>query len=70
MNEYELTNLIKVERARNDVTQEELAEALGISRTTVNEVETGKRKPTVITALRIAKYFGVNMEYLFIIKND
>ena len=69
MEKYELQNFIKVERAKRDMTQAELAMKVGVSRKTINTIETGKFVPSTITALRIAQAFGIPMEELFKLKS-
>ena len=64
-----MKNMIKVERARHDLTQAQLAEKLGISRQTVQAIETGKFNPSVTLALKMARFFKVTVEYLFIIED-
>jgi len=61
----ELKNKIKVFRAEKNITQEELGTACKLSRQTVNSIENGKFVPSVITALKIAAYFKVNVEDIF-----
>ena len=59
MENKELLNKIKVYRAMKNISQEELAVAIGVTRKTINTVETGKFIPSTVLALRIARYFGV-----------
>ncbi len=65
MTEYGLQNTIKVERARHNMTQAELALKVGVSRKTINTIETGRFVPTVITAFRIASAFELTIEDIF-----
>ncbi len=58
-------NCLKVWRAKNDLTQQQLADAVHLSRQTVNSIEKGRFVPSILTALTIAKYFGSNVEELF-----
>ena len=60
-----LENKIKILRAEREITQEDLGLACGLSRQSINAIETGKYVPTVITALKIAKYFDRNIEEIF-----
>jgi len=60
-----MKNLIKVERARHDLTQAQLAEKLGVSRQTIHAIEKNKFNPSVILAIKMAKFFKVTVEYLF-----
>jgi len=65
-----MKNLIKVERAKKDITQAELADELKVSRQTINSVELGKFVPSTILALKIAAYFKVKFEDLFILEDE
>jgi putative transcriptional regulator len=60
-----MKNSIKVERARNNITQEELAKQIQVSRQTINAIETGKYVPSSILALKIARYFKIDVEQIF-----
>jgi putative transcriptional regulator len=60
-----MKNLIKVERAKKNWTQEDLAGKIGISRQSVNSIETGKFTPSTILALKMAKVFGTPVESIF-----
>ena len=63
--EATLTNHIKVERARRNLTQEQLAELAGVTRKTINTIETGKFVPSTILALTLARVLNVRVEDLF-----
>jgi putative transcriptional regulator len=65
-----LNNRIKVYRAINDWTQEELARQVSVTRKTINTVENGKCVPSVYLALKIARAFGVPVEELFQIDDE
>jgi putative transcriptional regulator len=60
-----MNNTIKVERAKKDWTQAELAEQIGVSRQAVNAIETGKFYPSTVLALKMAKVFGTTVESIF-----
>ena len=60
-----MKNTLKVERAKKNWTQEELAGKIGISRQSVNSIETGKFTPSTILALKMAKVFGTTVEIVF-----
>jgi putative transcriptional regulator len=60
-----MNNTIKVERAKKDWTQAELAERIGVSRQAVNAIETGKFFPSTVLALKMAKVFGTTVESIF-----
>ena len=70
MENKELLNKIKVYRARKNISQEELAVAIGVTRKTINTVETGKFIPSTVLALKIARYFGVPVEEIFVLNDD
>jgi len=60
-----LRNTIKVQRAKKDLTQEQLADLVGVTRTTINFVERGRWVPSTILALKIARVFEVPFEEVF-----
>ena len=60
-----MKNTIKVERAQKNMTQEDLAKKIGVSRQTINAMEAGKYVPSTVLALKIAKYFGKKVEDIF-----
>lgn len=57
-------------RAEHNLTQAMLAEALEVSRQTVNAIETGKFDPSLPLAFRIAKQFGLTIEEIFDPRSD
>jgi putative transcriptional regulator len=61
-----LKNRLKVLRAERDWSQGDLAERLGVSRQSVNAIETGKYDPSLPLAFRIADLFGLAIEEIFI----
>lgn len=65
----ELNNSIAVLRAGRQLSQTELAEAIGVSRKTISTVETGRFTPSVIIALKLAKFFDVPVEQIFTLNN-
>ena len=60
-----MKNRLKVLRAERDWSQGELAERLGVSRQSVNALETGKYDPSLPLAFRIARLFGRPIEQIF-----
>ena len=60
-----MQNTIRVERAKQNMTQGQLAEAIGVSRQTIHAIETGKFAPSVITALKISQYFDTTVQEIF-----
>ena len=62
----EMKNKLKVYRAMHDLTQEMLAEKLGITRQTIIAIEKGKYDPSLELAFKIASFFNVKIEDIFI----
>ena len=60
-----MKNTIRVERAIMDITQQDLAQAVGVSRQTINSIEAGKYVPSTLLSLKIARYFGKPLEQIF-----
>jgi len=60
-----LHNTLRVERARYNLTQEALAELVGVTRKTINTVENGRFIPSTVLALRLARALKVSVETLF-----
>jgi len=65
-----MKNWLKVERAKRNLTQAELAKALKVSRQTINSIELGKFIPSTVLALRLANYFNVKVEDIFFLEDD
>jgi len=61
-----MKNLLKDLRGEREWSQAELAERLGVSRQTVNAIETGKYDPSLPLAFKIAKLFGKKIEEIFL----
>lgn len=60
-----MKNRLKVFRAMHDLTQESLANKLGVTRQTVVSIETGRYDPSIGLAFRIARLFNVRVEDVF-----
>lgn len=65
-----MKNSIKVERARLDMTQQDLADALEVSRQTVNAIEKGKFNPSTILALKISNLFQKSVNEIFTLEES
>jgi putative transcriptional regulator len=65
METTELSNQIKVQRAMKNITQEELAARIGVTRKTINTIETCKFIPSTILAIKLARFFEIKVEELF-----
>ena len=63
-----MKNNIRVERAIKNITQEELAKQVLVSRQTINAMEANKYVPSTSLALKIARYFGKPVEEIFILE--
>jgi len=60
-----MKNRLKVERAILDITQEELAKRIGVSRQTINSIEKKKYVPSTVLALKLAKLFDKPVDAIF-----
>jgi putative transcriptional regulator len=60
-----LKNTIKVERAKVNMTQQDLADLISVSRQTINSIEAAKYVPSTVLALKIARVFKTAMEEIF-----
>lgn len=65
-----MKNRIKVERAEKDITQQQLAEAVGVSRQTIVAIEKKHFMPSTPLALKISRYFGKPLESIFILEDS
>ena len=63
-------NKIEAIRTQKNIRQEELAKALGVSRQTISSLENGRYNPSILLAFRIAKYFGLTIEDIFIFEEE
>ncbi|MFO7155063.1 MAG: helix-turn-helix transcriptional regulator [Pseudomonadota bacterium] len=61
-------NTLRDHRARLGLTQEELAQLVGVTRKTINTVENGRFVPSTILALKLAKALGTTVEELFLLE--
>ncbi|MBI2274366.1 MAG: transcriptional regulator [Chitinophagaceae bacterium] len=60
-----MKNKIKIQRAIHNLTQDDLAKKISVSRQTINTMEAGKYVPSTALALKMASLFGVTVEELF-----
>ena len=65
-----MKNRLKVERAILNITQEELAEKIGVSRQTINSIETNRFVPSTVLALKLSKLFGKSVNDFFELEGD
>ena len=60
-----MKNNLKVERAIKNITQEELAKQIGVTRQAINSIELNKYVPSTILALKLSQYFNKTVNALF-----
>jgi len=60
-----MKNRLKVERAIHDLTQQQLADRIGVSRQTIHAIETGKYVPSTVLALKLSELFGKCVNEIF-----
>ena len=65
-----MKNRLEEIRKSKGITQEELANALEVSRQTVGSLENGRYNPSIILAFKIARFFNVSIEEVFIYEED
>jgi putative transcriptional regulator len=65
-----MKNRLKVERAILNLTQEELAEKIGVSRQTINSIETNRFVPSTVLALKLSRLFGKSVNEFFELEED
>jgi putative transcriptional regulator len=65
-----MKNTIRIERAIKNITQGELAELIGVSRQTINTIESNRYVPSTVLALKIARVFGKPVEEVFILGDE
>lgn len=65
-----MKNNIKVQRAIHNLTQQDLADKIGVSRQTINALEAGKYVPSTVLALKLAKLFEKTVNEIFQLEED
>ncbi len=65
-----MKNKIKVHRAMHDLTQDALAQAVGVTRQTIIAIEKGKYDPSLDLAFKLCRYFNTKIEDIFIYNED
>ena len=63
-----MKNRLKIERAILDITQDELAKRIGVSRQTINSIEKNRYVPSTVLALKLSKVFGKGVNEFFILE--
>ena len=65
-----MKNKIENIRKEKGILQDEIAKALGVSRQTISSLENGRYNPSIMLAYKIAKYFGMTIEDVFIFEEE
>lgn len=65
-----LENKLEILRKQKGIKQEELAEALEVSRQTIGSLENGRYNPSIILAFKLARYFNTTIEEIFIYEEE
>lgn len=65
-----MENRLEELRKQRGIKQEELADILEVSRQTIGSLENGRYNPSILLAFKIAKYFGMSIEEIFIYKEE
>ena len=65
-----MKNTLKVERAKHNITQADLAEKVRVSRQTINSIEIGKYVPSTLLALKIAAVFKTGVNDIFTLEDQ
>ena len=65
-----MKNRLEEIRKQRQITQEELATVLEVSRQTISSLEKGRYNPSIILAFKIARYFNMSIEEIFIYEED
>lgn len=65
-----MNNRIEQIRKERGIRQEEFAKSIGVSRQTISSLENGRYNPSILLAYKIAKYFGMTIEEVFIFEEE
>ena len=65
-----MKNTIKVERAKQNITQQELADLVGVSRQTINSIESGRYVPSTTLSIKISNVFKTTVNEIFTLENE
>ena len=60
-----MKNTVRAQRMRKNLAQGQLAEAMGVSRQTINSIENERYTPSLPLAISLARYFGITVEEMF-----
>jgi putative transcriptional regulator len=65
-----MKNTVRVERAKLDITQQQLADKVGVSRQTINSIEAERYVPSTVLAIKISDVFQTTVNDIFKLEND
>ena len=65
-----MKNRIETIRKERGILQDEMAKAMGVSRQTISSLENGRYNPSILLAYKIAQYFGMTIEEVFIFEEE
>lgn len=65
-----MKNRIEEIRKERGILQEEFAKCMGVSRQTISSLENGRYNPSILLAYKIARYFGMSIEEVFMFEED
>ncbi|MDT7831749.1 helix-turn-helix transcriptional regulator [Flavobacteriaceae bacterium S356] len=65
-----MKNTLKVQRAIKDLTQDDLAKKIGVSRQTINSIEKNRYVPSTVLALKLSAVFEISVNEFFELEND
>ena len=65
-----MKNRIEQIRKERGILQDEMAKAMGVSRQTISSLENGRYNPSIMLAFKIAKYFGMSIEDVFVFEEE
>lgn len=63
-----MKNLVREQRQKKNITQEELATKMKVSRQTINAIETNRYLPSIVLALKLSEFFELNVNDLFVLE--
>jgi putative transcriptional regulator len=67
---YSMKNDVRQLRIERDLTQQQLSEALSVSRQTINAIETDRYTPSLPLAIALARFFGISVEEMFHVESE
>jgi putative transcriptional regulator len=65
-----MKNYLREQRLKKNITQEELAKLMKVSRQTINAIETNRYLPSIVLALKLSVFFGITVNELFFLEDE